>query len=55
MRKHENDENSNGMVNDAPQLYNYLQCIVVAQLPYKEFVARIAETMTPVGVLFVCN
>ena len=35
MCKHENDENSNGMVNDAPRLYNYLQCVAVAQLLYK--------------------
>ena len=53
MRKHENDENSNGVVNDAPQLYNYLQCVLVAELLYKEFVAHIADTTTPVGVLFV--
>ena len=53
MRKHENVENSNGMANDAPRLYNYLQCVAVAQLPYEEFVARIADTTILVGVLFV--
>ena len=53
MRKDETDENSNGMVNDAPWLYNYLQCVAVAQLPYKEFMACIADTTAPVGVLFM--
>ena len=53
MPKHKKGKNSNSMVNDAPRLYNYLQCVVVAQLPYKDFFACIANTTTPVGVLFV--
>ena len=35
MRKHENGENSNGVVNDAPWLYYYLQYVALMQLPYK--------------------